>query len=70
MKKLVLAAALAASAVAIQAKEIVETALATGSFKTLATASGVTVNGAKVIKADGKASNGVIHIIDTVLLPK
>lgn len=29
----------------------------------------VTVNGAKVIKADIVASNGVIHVIDTVLLP-
>jgi uncharacterized surface protein with fasciclin (FAS1) repeats len=26
--------------------------------------------GAKVIKADLKASNGVIHVIDTVLMPK
>jgi uncharacterized surface protein with fasciclin (FAS1) repeats len=31
--------------------------------------SGVTVNGAKVTGADVKASNGVIHVIDTVLLP-
>jgi uncharacterized surface protein with fasciclin (FAS1) repeats len=31
---------------------------------------GVTVNGAKVISADVMASNGVIHVIDTVLLPK
>lgn len=30
---------------------------------------GVTVNGAKVISADVKASNGIIHVIDTVLLP-
>jgi len=30
---------------------------------------GVTVNGAKVISADIKASNGIIHVIDTVLLP-
>jgi uncharacterized surface protein with fasciclin (FAS1) repeats len=29
----------------------------------------VTINNAKVIKADVKASNGVIHAIDTVLLP-
>jgi len=28
------------------------------------------VNGATVIKADIPASNGVIHVIDTVLLPK
>jgi uncharacterized surface protein with fasciclin (FAS1) repeats len=30
----------------------------------------VTVNDAKVIKTDVAASNGVIHVIDTVLLPK
>ena len=30
----------------------------------------VMVNNAKVIKADVFASNGVIHVIDTVLLPK
>lgn len=30
----------------------------------------VTINDAKVVKADVKASNGVIHVIDTVLLPK
>jgi uncharacterized surface protein with fasciclin (FAS1) repeats len=36
----------------------------------LDTAGGVTVNGAKVIKADVMATNGVIHVIDTVLLPK
>ena len=31
---------------------------------------GVTVNGAKVVAADVAASNGVIHVIDTVLIPK
>ncbi|MEM1236487.1 MAG: fasciclin domain-containing protein [Pseudomonadota bacterium] len=31
---------------------------------------GVTVNGANVIAADVQASNGVIHVIDTVLLPQ
>ena len=31
---------------------------------------GVTVNGAKVTQADIACSNGVIHVIDTVLLPK
>ena len=150
MKNLIIAAALAASALAVQAKDIVETAVGAGSFKTLATAlgaaglvdtlkgkgpftvfaptdeafakipkadldalikdkakltkvltyhvvpgtvmakdvkagmvktvqggdltlataGGVTVNGAKVVKADVKASNGVIHVIDTVLMPK
>ncbi len=41
-----------------------------GSSLTLATTGGVTVNGAKVVAADVKASNGVIHAIDTVLMPK
>ena len=31
---------------------------------------GVTINKAKVVKADIAASNGVIHVIDTVILPK
>ena len=30
----------------------------------------VTVNGAKVVKTDIVGSNGVIHVIDTVILPK
>ena len=41
-----------------------------GSDITLATAGGVTVNGAKVIAADVAADNGVIHAIDTVIMPK
>jgi uncharacterized surface protein with fasciclin (FAS1) repeats len=32
--------------------------------------SGVTVNGAKVVSADIACTNGVIHVIDTVLMPK
>jgi uncharacterized surface protein with fasciclin (FAS1) repeats len=31
---------------------------------------GINVNGAKVVQADIKASNGVIHVIDTLLMPK
>jgi len=34
------------------------------------TAGGVKVNAANVIKADIVASNGVIHVIDTVILPR
>jgi uncharacterized surface protein with fasciclin (FAS1) repeats len=37
---------------------------------TIATTGGVTVNKAKVIKTDIAADNGVIHVIDTVLMPK
>ena len=35
-----------------------------------ATMGGVTVNGAKVVSADVAADNGVIHVIDTVVMPK
>ena len=31
---------------------------------------GVTINGAKVVAADVECTNGVIHVIDTVILPK
>ena len=40
-----------------------------GQNVTLSTAGGVTVNGAKVIQADVMGSNGVIHVIDAVILP-
>ena len=150
MKKLILTAALAMSVFAVQAKDIVDTAVAAGNFKTLATAlqaaglietlkgkgpftvfaptdaafakipkadldalladkakltkvltyhvvpgkvmakdvkagkvktvqgsditvsttGGVMVNNAKVTATDIAASNGVIHVIDTVIMPK
>lgn len=41
-----------------------------GASLTLATSGGVTVDGAKVTKADIVADNGVIHVIDAVVLPK
>lgn len=41
-----------------------------GAVKVDATKGGVTVNGAKVVTADVAATNGVIHVVDTVLLPK
>jgi uncharacterized surface protein with fasciclin (FAS1) repeats len=40
-----------------------------GSTVALATTGGVTVNGANVVLADVLASNGVIHVIDAVILP-
>ena len=41
-----------------------------GGELTIATAGGVTVDGAKVTSADVLADNGVIHVIDTVLMPR
>ena len=37
---------------------------------TVATAGGVTVDGAKVSATDIVADNGVIHVIDSVIMPK
>ena len=41
-----------------------------GADLTFGTTDGVTVNGATVIAADIEASNGVIHVIDAVILPE
>lgn len=43
---------------------------AQGSDVTIMTEGGVTVNGATVVQADIEASNGVIHVIDAVILPE
>ncbi|MFZ7092987.1 fasciclin domain-containing protein [Primorskyibacter sp. 2E233] len=41
-----------------------------GGDVTIMTEGGVTVDGANVVQADIEASNGVIHVIDAVILPK
>jgi uncharacterized surface protein with fasciclin (FAS1) repeats len=41
-----------------------------GRIKIDASKGGLKVDGATVLKADVPASNGVIHVIDTVLIPK
>jgi len=41
-----------------------------GSELTVSTSMGVMVDNAKVIKTDITADNGVIHVIDTVIMPK
>jgi uncharacterized surface protein with fasciclin (FAS1) repeats len=38
-------------------------------FKVAATRDGITVGGAKVTRADVRCSNGVIHVLDAVLVP-
>ena len=40
-----------------------------GSNLAIDTSSGVKINDATVVQADVEASNGVIHVIDTVLIP-
>jgi uncharacterized surface protein with fasciclin (FAS1) repeats len=41
-----------------------------GQLLTIDTAAGVKVDGANVVKTDIICTNGVIHIIDSVMLPK
>ncbi len=50
--------------------QIVEPTTAGGAIVHVDGTDGVTVNGAKVVAADIVCTNGVIHVIDTVLLPK
>jgi len=57
----VMAADVKAGKVETLSGESVEVAVADG---------GVTVNGANVVKTDIMGTNGVIHVIDTVILPK
>ena len=56
---------LAADVVKLTAAKTVQ-----GQSVTIGTANGVTVDGAKVLKTDILTSNGVIHVIDSVILPK
>ena len=56
----------------VEAKDVVKLSKAAtinGQDLVIGTSDGVTINNAKVIKADIQAKNGVIHVIDTVLLP-
>ena len=41
-----------------------------GGSLTIRADKGVTVDGAQVVKTDIESSNGVIHVIDTVLMPR
>ena len=55
----------------VMAADIADGDVATveGQNVTLSTMDGVTVNGARVIQADIVASNGVVHVIDAVIVP-
>ena len=57
---------------AVMAKDVKPGALKTvqGSDLTVSTSDGVKVDGANVVKTDIVADNGVIHVIDSVVLPR
>lgn len=52
------------------AGKVIDAATAGGATVHVDGTDGVTVDGAKVVTADIACTNGVIHVIDTVLLPK
>ena len=56
----------------VMAKDVKAGAVKTanGASLTITTANGVMVDGAKVVATDVMADNGVIHVIDTVVMPK
>ena len=56
---------LAADVVKLESAKTVQ-----GSSVTIDTSNGVKVDGANVVKTDIMTSNGVIHVIDSVILPK
>ncbi len=73
LKKILLAhavegAVMAADVVKLDGKEV--KTLQGTAFKVEVKGKNVMFGGAKVTAADVKASNGVIHVIDTVLMPK
>jgi uncharacterized surface protein with fasciclin (FAS1) repeats len=56
---------------AAQARTVSSATTLQGSSLPIASAAGgLTVGGAKVVTADIEATNGVIHVIDTVVMPK
>ena len=56
----------------VMAKDVKAGAVKTvqGSSLTVSTSGGVKVDAANVVKTDIAADNGVIHVIDTVIMPK
>ena len=73
LKKILLAHAVEGSVMAADVKKLdgkeVKTLQGT-SFKVEVKGDAVMIGGAKVTAADLKAGNGVVHVIDTVLMPK
>jgi len=61
----------AGKVMAADAAKLTSAKAVSGATLTIAARGGaVTIDKAKVVKADIAASNGVIHVIDTVILPK
>ena len=60
----------AGKVMAADVMKIKEAKTVEGHMVKIDTSNGVKINGANVVKADVEASNGVIHVIDSVILPQ
>ena len=70
LRKVLLYHVVSGSVTAAQVVKMSSAPTAQGSKVMISSANGVKINNANVVKADIMTSNGVIHVIDTVLLPK
>jgi uncharacterized surface protein with fasciclin (FAS1) repeats len=69
LKQVLLYHVLSGEVLAADVVKINEAKTLNGQMVTINSENGVMVNNAKVIKTDVMAKNGVIHVIDTVLIP-
>ncbi len=69
LKKVLLYHVVAGSVMAADVVKLKSAETLEGQAVAIGTKDGVTVGGAKVLKTDIEASNGVVHVIDTVLIP-
>jgi uncharacterized surface protein with fasciclin (FAS1) repeats len=69
LKKVLLYHVVSGEVMASDVVEIDKAKMLNGQYIKIDTKDGVRVNDARVIKTDIKADNGIIHVIDTVLLP-
>lgn len=70
LKKVLLYHVVPGKVMASDVVKLTSAATAQGSKVMVNASDGVKINNANVVKADIMTSNGVIHVIDTVLLPK
>jgi uncharacterized surface protein with fasciclin (FAS1) repeats len=69
LKKILLHHVIAGKVMSSDVVKLTEAESMLGQKLSIDASDGVVIGGAKVIKADVSASNGVIHVIDTVILP-
>lgn len=69
LKKVLLYHVVSGSVTSAQIVELTEAMTLEGTDVTIGTEDGVEINNAKVVQADIEATNGTVHVIDTVLIP-